>query len=75
MVGSTVQDRRGDMGSASVAPGRRITAAVLGNAQEFYDFTVYAAFAVFIGHAFFPTEKTATKAKSMHSFLGPRNGV
>jgi MFS family permease len=38
-----------------MAPAKRITAAVLGNALEFYDFTVFAAFAVFIGHAFFPT--------------------
>jgi MFS family permease len=33
----------------------QVTAAVLGNALEFYDFTVYGAFAVFIGRAFFPT--------------------
>jgi len=34
--------------------GVRVFAAVLGNALEFYDFTVYAAFAVMIGRAFFP---------------------
>ncbi len=31
-----------------------VAAAVLGNALEFYDFGVYAAYAVMIGHAFFP---------------------
>jgi MFS family permease len=33
---------------------RQVTAAVIGNALEFYDFTTYAFFAVQIGHAFFP---------------------
>jgi MFS family permease len=31
-----------------------VTAAVIGNALEFYDFTVYTVFAVDIGNAFFP---------------------
>jgi MFS transporter, MHS family, citrate/tricarballylate:H+ symporter len=34
---------------------RHVTAAVAGNALEFYDFTTYAFFATAIGHAFFPT--------------------
>lgn len=33
----------------------QITAAVMGNALEFYDFTTYALFAVQIGRTFFPT--------------------
>ena len=33
---------------------RQVAAAVIGNALEFYDFTIYAFFAVQIGHAFFP---------------------
>jgi MHS family citrate/tricarballylate:H+ symporter-like MFS transporter len=33
---------------------RQVTAAVAGNALEFYDFTVYATFASQIAHAFFP---------------------
>jgi len=33
---------------------RQITAAVIGNALEFYDFTTYALFAVQIGRTFFP---------------------
>jgi MFS transporter, MHS family, citrate/tricarballylate:H+ symporter len=32
----------------------QVGAAVIGNALEFYDFTVYTVFAVDIGHAFFP---------------------
>jgi MHS family citrate/tricarballylate:H+ symporter-like MFS transporter len=32
----------------------QITAAVMGNALEFYDFTIYTVFAVDIGRAFFP---------------------
>lgn len=35
--------------------GRNVFAVVLGNALEFYDFGVYAAFAVFIGQKFFPS--------------------
>lgn len=31
-----------------------VAAAVAGNALEFYDFVIYAFFAVYIGHAFFP---------------------
>ena len=34
---------------------RGVAAAVLGNALEFYDFGVYAAYAVMIGKAFFPS--------------------
>jgi MFS family permease len=33
---------------------RHVTAAVIGNALEFYDFTTYAYFATQIGEAFFP---------------------
>ena len=43
------------VGSAlRTAPAMRVVAAILGNALEFYDFTVYAAFAAMIGRAFFP---------------------
>ncbi|MGY0570872.1 hypothetical protein ACTGJ9_007260 [Bradyrhizobium sp. RDM12] len=34
----------------------RVGAAILGNALEFYDFTVYAAFAVWLAKAIFPAE-------------------
>lgn len=37
---------------------RQVTAAVVGNALEFYDFTTYAYFAVQIGHTFFPNQST-----------------
>jgi MFS family permease len=33
---------------------KAVAAAVAGNALEFYDFVIYAYFAVYIGHAFFP---------------------
>ena len=36
------------------SPAMRVGAAIMGNALEFYDFTVYAAFAAMIGRAFFP---------------------
>ena len=38
----------------------RVGAAILGNALEFYDFTVYAAFAVWIAKAFFPADNPNT---------------
>ena len=38
----------------------RVGAAILGNALEFYDFTVYAAFAVFLAKAFFPSDNPNT---------------
>ena len=38
----------------------RVTAAILGNALEFYDFTVYAAFATWLAKAFFPAENPST---------------
>jgi len=34
---------------------RAVAATVAGNALEFYDFLTYATFAVYIGHAFFPS--------------------
>lgn len=33
---------------------QHVLAAVIGNALEFYDFTIYATFSIAIGHAFFP---------------------
>jgi MFS family permease len=38
----------------------RVGAAILGNALEFYDFTVYAAFATWLAKAFFPAENPST---------------
>jgi MFS family permease len=38
----------------------RVGAAILGNALEFYDFTVYAAFAVWLAKAFFPAANPST---------------
>lgn len=52
------------MASAQPAPAsatppstqRQIAAAVIGNALEWYDFTIYGTFAVTISHLFFPTQ-------------------
>lgn len=40
-------------------PRRAVFAAVLGNWLEFFDFTVYALFAVMIGKQFFPVESVS----------------
>ncbi len=40
---------------------RAIAAVILGNALEFYDFTTYSFFAVFIGDAFFPSQDAFTR--------------
>jgi MFS family permease len=37
-----------------------VAATVAGNALEFYDFLTYSTFAVYIGHAFFPTGNAFT---------------
>lgn len=37
---------------------RAVTAAVLGNGLEFYDFLTFAFFAIQIGHTFFPSENS-----------------
>ena len=47
-----------DSGTPRAQPAisrRQVTAAVIGNALEFYDFTTYALFAVQIGRTFFPS--------------------
>ncbi len=38
------------------SPRMRVAAAIIGNALEFYDFTVYAAFATWLAKAFFPAD-------------------
>jgi MFS family permease len=49
------QCSQGSMRTERPIPRVRVAAAILGNALEFYDFTVYAAFAVTLGRAFFPS--------------------
>ncbi|HEY0301471.1 MAG TPA: MFS transporter [Rhizomicrobium sp.] len=52
---------------------RHVTAAVIGNALEFYDFTTYAFFSVAIGQAFFPSGPggfTNTEFGSLMASLG-----
>jgi MFS family permease len=46
----------GTTAPAATATRGQITAAVIGNALEFYDFTTYALFAVQIGRTFFPSQ-------------------
>lgn len=48
--GSTAAPAK-EMGCSAV---RDVLAVVAGNALEYYDFTIYAYFSIFIGHAFFP---------------------
>lgn len=52
---------------------RHVTAAVIGNALEFYDFTTYAFFSVAIGQTFFPSGPgglTTTEFGSLMASLG-----
>lgn len=45
-------------GAQTGTPPRAIIAATIGNALEFYDFLIYALFAVQIGRTFFPATST-----------------
>jgi MFS family permease len=49
---------------------RDFLAVVLGNALEFFDFTVYAYFAVFIGKAFFPAFSPASQVIASVAVFG-----
>ena len=64
MQGISVEERGGGSGGVEAAPVRgarpaigrwAITAAVAGNAIEFFDFLAYSFYSVYIGRAFFPT--------------------
>jgi len=48
------QDRRGTVHANPGLSRTAVAGAVAGNALEFYDFVIYAFFAVYIGRAFFP---------------------
>ena len=50
--------------------GKAVAAVVLGNALEFYDFTVYAFFAVPIGEAFFPARDPTSSLLSSLALFG-----
>lgn len=56
---STNQSLAGQQARLHVTPGI-IAAVVAGNALEFFDFLVYAIFAIFIGKAFFPADNPLT---------------
>ena len=74
-------------GSAAAAGGpapsagpsrRRVVAMTVGNAVEFYDFTVYVFFAVPIGRAFFPAGAPLTSlllSVAGAPSLGPVDGA
>jgi MFS family permease len=47
---------RGGAGSKAAISRKAVAAAVAGNALEFYDFVIYAYFAVYIGKTFFPVQ-------------------
>jgi MFS family permease len=52
-----MEGKTGLSSSPARGPGyKAVAAVVLGNALEFYDFTIYAFFAVQIGKAFFPSQ-------------------
>lgn len=63
MAQSATQDAgssiTGEGRQAAAVPKRAIFATVLGNWLEFFDFTVYALFAVTIGKQFFPVESAS----------------
>jgi MFS family permease len=44
----------GPAAAAPPIPRKAVAAAIAGNALEFYDFVLYAYFAIYIGQAFFP---------------------
>lgn len=54
---SAIAERAVFNGRQSV--GRAVFAATIGNVLEWYDFTIYAAFAVSISKTFFPTDNEA----------------
>ena len=54
LCGSTNKEKPMVVAPTPRTAAMRVVAAILGNALEFYDFTVYAAFAAMIGRAFFP---------------------
>jgi MFS transporter, MHS family, citrate/tricarballylate:H+ symporter len=56
-------------GPNNSVPARYVAAVVVGNALEFYDFLTYAFFAVYIGHAFFPSSSpTSSLLASLGAF-------
>lgn len=65
-----MRDDRRSHGRPPARAGRRaVLAASLGNAFEWYDFTVYALFAIYMAKAFFPGgDSTAELAKAFLAF-------
>jgi hypothetical protein len=51
----------------------RVTAAILGNALEFYDFLIFSIFAVQIGQAFFPSTNPVNSLLAALATIGAAN--
>ena len=51
-------------------PFKHVAAVSLGNALAFYDFLAYLAFAVQIGHSFFPDPRTSLLMTYATTFAG-----
>src|ERR1700761_9146921 len=49
---------------------KKTAAVVIGNALEFYDFTIYAFFAVSIGETFFPAKNTTDSLLASLALFG-----
>src|ERR1700744_450790 len=58
------------MAKPSKLDRKSVAAVVLGNALEFYDFTIYAFFAVSIGNAFFPSKSPIDSLLSSLALFG-----
>ena len=59
-----------DKNSTPTLQRRAVAAVVLGNALEFYDFTIYAFFAASIGEAFFPSKDPMDSLLSSLALFG-----
>src|SRR5215467_8654032 len=51
-------------------PFKHVAAVSIGNALAFYDFIAYLAFAVQIGHSFFPDPRTSLMMAYVTTFAG-----
>lgn len=68
-AGNVMSRDGSSLGGAPGAGRRAIVAAAVGNAFEWYDFTVYALFAIYIAKAFFPGgDSTAGLVKAFLAF-------
>jgi MFS family permease len=59
-----------EAGQTPGVPFKHVAAVSVGNALAFYDFLAYLAFAVQIGHTFFPDPRTSTLMAYVTTFAG-----